>query len=89
MALQEGRIWRLRYRDCLHQPGWRCDRCSALWAKEETACAYCGSILSSVEVVIEVLAERVAESGGKVESVQGEAAQQLDSAGGIGAQLWC
>jgi hypothetical protein len=43
--------------------------------------------LSPVKDLIHALEQRVVESGGKVEPVQGEAARKLASVGSIGAQL--
>ncbi|HEU4685751.1 MAG TPA: hypothetical protein VFS39_14690 [Nitrospira sp.] len=87
LALQEERIWRLFYVDGLQQTGWQCSRCSALCTNNCQQCPYCGGSLSPLKDLIDAAAQRVVETGAKVEPVQGKAAQQLASVGGIAAQL--
>jgi peptide subunit release factor 1 (eRF1) len=87
LALQEERIWRLFYVDGLQKTGGQCARCSALCTNNCRTCPYCGGSLSPVKDVIDAVAQRVVELGAKVEPVQGKAAQELASVGGIGAQL--
>ncbi len=86
-AVREGRVWRLVYLDALVLRGRRCPACSALYAENETACAFCGGPLGPVEDLVEAMAERAAEEGARVELVRGEAAERLRSVGGVGAYL--
>jgi peptide chain release factor subunit 1 len=87
LALQEERIWRLIYVDGLQKTGGQCHHCQAFCTDNCQICPYCGGSLSPVKDLIDAVAQRVVESGGKVEPVQGEAARKLASVGSIGAQL--
>jgi peptide chain release factor subunit 1 len=87
LALQEERIWRLIYVDGLQKTGGQCHHCHAFCPDNCQVCPYCGGSLSPVKDLIDALARRVVEPGGKVEPVQGEAARKLACVGSIGAQL--
>jgi peptide chain release factor subunit 1 len=87
LALQEGRVWRLIYVAGLQKTGEQCQHCHAFCTDNCQICPYCGGSLSPVKDLIHALEQRVVESGGKVEPVQGEAARKLASVGSIGAQL--
>ncbi len=89
--LQEGRVRGLVYADGWSAPGWRCANCSMLFAETpaggQRSCMYCGGALQAVDDLVEPMAERVLDAGGKVEQVRGAAAVRLMSAGGVGAHL--
>lgn len=87
VALQERRVWRLVYAERWTAKGWQCDSCSTLFAEEQTDCAYCDAPVQAVDDLVECVAERVVEMGGKVERVRDEAADRLRAVGGIGAYL--
>jgi len=86
-ALSEERIWRLVYAAGFHPKGGRCEKCELLLTGADGACVYCGGTVRPVSDLMEPVAERVLEQDGKVEQVQGEAAELLRSAGSIGAFL--
>jgi peptide subunit release factor 1 (eRF1) len=86
-ALAERRIWRLVYADGVRTRGGRCSNCGMLLALTEGACDYCGGAVQPVDDLLEQMAERVLESDGKIEEVEGDAAARLQEKGGIGAFL--
>jgi peptide subunit release factor 1 (eRF1) len=86
-ALQEGRIWRLVYVEGLRKAGGECTRCGALHAEQVHVCQFCGGSLTRIADLVDTMAQRVTDSGGKVEIVRGDAARRLAPTGGIGAQL--
>ncbi|HXG50182.1 MAG TPA: VLRF1 family aeRF1-type release factor [candidate division Zixibacteria bacterium] len=86
-ALCEERIWRLVYAAGFNPKGGCCENCNLLLASTEGACRYCGGAVRPVSDLMERMAERVVEQDGKVEQVQGDAAELLRGAGGIGAFL--
>jgi len=67
--------------------GGQCSNCAMLFAKTEGSCDYCGGAIGPVNDLVERMVERVLESDGKVEEVEGEAANRLQQIGGIGAFL--
>jgi peptide chain release factor subunit 1 len=87
LALGEGRIWRLIYASGFSSRGGQCSNCAMLFAKTEGSCDYCGGAIGPVNDLVERMVERVLESDGKVEEVEGEAANRLQQIGGIGAFL--
>ncbi|HXH10745.1 MAG TPA: hypothetical protein VNP04_13410 [Alphaproteobacteria bacterium] len=87
LALQEGRIWRLVYAEGLASQGWQCTACETLFAQMPQACLYCGKPVDPVDDVLEHLAERVLDAGGRVEQARDTAAARLRAVGGVGAFL--
>jgi peptide chain release factor subunit 1 len=86
-ALRENRIWRLVYVEGFNPRGKECPKCSSLATNEPKTCKYCGTPLKPLDDLIERMAEKLIENGGKTEMVCGVAAERLKSAGGIGAFL--
>ncbi len=86
-ALREKRIWRLVYAEGFNPQGKECPNCSSLLIAEPKTCKYCRTHLKPLDDLIERMAERLIENGGKTEMVCDVAAERLKSAGGIGAFL--
>ena len=86
-ALHERRIWKLIYSDGFIPKGRQCRTCKKLYGEEKVFCPSCHAFLQPLDDLVERTLERVIESGGQTEQVQGEAARRLASAGGIGAIL--
>jgi hypothetical protein len=86
-ALGEERIWRLVCADGFSSRGGQCVNCGMLFAATDGSCDYCGAAIKPDDDLLERMAERVLEQGGKVEEVAGDAAIRLRQAGGIGAVL--
>jgi peptide chain release factor subunit 1 len=84
-ALREKRIWRLVYAEGFNPPGKECPNCSSLLSTEAKTCRYCGGHLKPLTDLIECMAEKLMDTGGKTEMVCGVAAERLKSAGSIGA----
>ncbi|HEX9444367.1 MAG TPA: VLRF1 family aeRF1-type release factor [Candidatus Binatia bacterium] len=86
-ALAERRIWQLVYAEGFGGPGGRCTNCGLLLDRAGGACDYCGGAVRPVDNLLEPMVESVLESDGKVEEVEGEAAERLRPVGGVGAFL--
>ncbi len=86
-ALAQKRVWCLVYADGVRASGGRCSNCGTLVSRFEGACDYCGGAIKPVDDLLERMSERVLESDGKIEEVEGDAAALLEQKGGIGAFL--
>jgi peptide chain release factor subunit 1 len=86
-ALCEQRIWRLIYAKGLRATGGECSNCGILSVRSEGACDYCGGQIKPVGDLLEWMVQRVLEQDGKVEVVDGAAADHLRQAGAVGAVL--
>jgi peptide chain release factor subunit 1 len=86
-ALSEERVWRLIYADGFSPAGGQCSNCGMLFAKTDHACDYCGAAIKPVDDLLERVVERTLEQDGKVEEVEGDAANRLKQVGSIGAVL--
>jgi peptide subunit release factor 1 (eRF1) len=86
-ALREGRVWRLLYADRLSLPGGECNDCGSLLEGPVERCPYCNGTTHPIEDLVGRMAERTAESGGRIEPVNGVLAERLKKIGGIGAFL--
>jgi peptide chain release factor subunit 1 len=86
-ALKEKRIWQLVYAEGFNPRGKECLSCSILFPDDYESCTDCGGSLRPLDDLIERMAEKVMDSGGKTEMVRGVAAQRLQSNGGSGAFL--
>jgi peptide subunit release factor 1 (eRF1) len=78
-ALQEGRIWRLVLPIGLRKGGGQCSKCFTLFIKSTGSCGYCGAPIHALDDLIERLVERVIESDGRVDTVEGNAAARLQA----------
>lgn len=86
-ALQEGRVWKLLYVENLAFPGRECGECGSLLPASAARCLYCNAATRPAEDLIEKMAERVAESGGRVLPMGNTAGERLKKIGEIGAFL--
>jgi peptide chain release factor subunit 1 len=86
-AVKEKRVWQLVYAEGFNPPGKECSGCSILFPDDYETCTDCGASLRPLDDLIERMAEKVIDNGGKTEMVCGIAAQRLQSNGGIGAFL--
>ncbi len=85
-AINHDRVNTLVIEDGLHQPGYVCDRCGALYSMLEPECELCGQgkIEKTLDVA-EMAVSAVLRRGGEVEVVLADPA--LNAAGGLGAYL--
>ena len=86
-ALNKGQIGTLVYAEGAAFEGSQCWVCRRLYGDEQRGCGYCALPLHPVTDLLERIIERVVETGGDVEQVRGEAAQQMKGVGSIGAIL--
>jgi len=86
-ALREGRVWKLLYAEDLVLPGREC-ACGGLYDEKTTECSLCGQEPQPVEDLVEKMAEKIVDAGGRVEPIPPDIAGSLKSVGGIGAFLW-
>jgi peptide chain release factor subunit 1 len=86
-ALRQQRIWKLVYAEDLAVRGREC-ACGGLFEESVTQCPLCEEEARPVEDLVEKMAERVADEGGRVEPVSNGAAERFREHGGIGAFLW-
>jgi peptide subunit release factor 1 (eRF1) len=69
-------------------PGFVCSQCELLLSDQNSGiCPACSGSLRPVADLVEQLAERVLQQGGRFEEVCGEAAERLGVAGGLAALL--
>jgi len=86
-AVNEGRLWKLFYVSGLSLSGRECRNCRALTVGDEGSCRYCDGSLEAVEHFVDRLNRSVLETGGRVEVVDGPAAEKLARVGSIAALL--
>jgi peptide subunit release factor 1 (eRF1) len=83
----EVRVWTLAYEQKLDAEGGECRECGVLTTKNNGFCPRCRAGLQPVDQLVDRLAQVVLETGGRVEVVSGEAAEDLKAVGSIGALL--
>jgi hypothetical protein len=67
--------------------GRRCGSCGSLFEENARRCGYCRGATRPVDDLLNEMAGRVAETGGRVEAVAPPAADRLRRLGGLGAFL--
>lgn len=85
-AVNEGRVWKLFYTKGLHLDGKVCRECGAL-AVDGERCGYCNGSLHPEPHFIDRLTQSVIDLAGRVEMVDGPAAEDLRPIGGVAALL--
>jgi hypothetical protein len=86
-AINFNRAWRLVYVDGLSISGFECGQCSALFAREQSTCPYCGGAATATENVVELAVEQAVRKGAGIEVVSRDAAGSFDFGAGIGVFL--
>jgi peptide chain release factor subunit 1 len=86
-ALDKGQIRTLVYAEGAAFEGSQCWVCERLYGDERRGCGYCSLPLQPVPDLLGRIIERVVQTGGDVEQVRGEAAEQMKRVGSIGAFL--
>jgi hypothetical protein len=87
LALNNGEVWKLVYAQDSNVPGKRCALCDRLYGMDRFSCGHCNKPLQPVDDLIELMVERLAKTGRRVEQVCGDASQHLMQVDGIGAFL--
>jgi peptide chain release factor subunit 1 len=88
LAVADGCVHRLVLVEGLSQPGFECSTCGALWLRPDLSqCPRCEQPVHAHPDVIERAIERTLLADGRVEAVQGPAAELLRREGGLGAIL--
>ncbi|HHQ49597.1 MAG TPA: hypothetical protein ENK19_12035 [Acidobacteria bacterium] len=85
-AVNEGRVWKLFYVKGLDLNGKVCAACGSLAVNGER-CHYCDGALHDEAHLVDRLSQSVIELAGRVEMVDGPAAEELRPAGSIAALL--
>ena len=85
-AVNHGRVWELIYSAGYRPPGFECTRCGGLSSLERSTC-YCGGAMRPVCDVISQAVEHGLRHGARIEVVHEEAAEELNTRGGIAAFL--
>lgn len=67
IAVHEGRVMTLLFRDGFSAPGSRCKGCGYITATQKETCPYCGSNFEQIPDAVEMAVRRVMQSGGEVE----------------------
>ncbi len=83
-AIRSGRVQMLVIREGYHAPGYQCEGCGYLTAKELKVCSFCGKDLRRIDDAVEMAVREVMRSGGEVEVVRSN--PELEQVG-IGALL--
>jgi peptide chain release factor subunit 1 len=86
-AVNQGRVWKLFYAKGLKKVGGECSDCGAYAPDPTGPCTYCGGEVQRVTRIVDRLSQSVMEMGGKVEVVDGPAAELLKPRGSIAALL--
>jgi len=86
-AVNQGRVWKLFYAKGLKKVGGECSDCGAYAPDPTGPCTYCGGEVQRVTRIVDRLSQSVMEMGGKVEVVDGPAAEHLKPRGSIAALL--
>jgi peptide chain release factor subunit 1 len=84
-ALQDGRVHTLIIREGFQAPGYICQGCGYLTAKEIEVCPFCGQMVENIPDAVEMAVHKVMEQGGEVEVLHD--AEITEKIGHIGAQL--
>jgi peptide subunit release factor 1 (eRF1) len=75
-ALREGRVQTLVIRDGFRASGSRCTSCGYLSAAPMETCPFCGGKCEDIEDVVELAVRQVMQSGGEVEVLRDNIAQE-------------
>jgi peptide subunit release factor 1 (eRF1) len=86
-AVNEARVYRLVVGKTFHAEGKQCLACKCLIIGGGRTCHLCGGELEAARDLINRASSKVLDSSGRVQVVSGEAAEQLEDAGNIGAAL--
>ena len=86
-AIREGRALRLLYRVADPIEGGLCRGCATLSRLAAGACEFCGGPLARVRDLVGRMARVVADTGGRLDRLQGPAADRLEDNEGVGAFL--
>jgi peptide subunit release factor 1 (eRF1) len=80
-----GRVQTLLICEGFRAPGYRCRGCEYLTAQALETCPFCGEEFDEISDAVEMAVRRVIRDGGEVVVLRDS--QELEKAGGIGAQL--
>ncbi len=86
-AVNHGRVWTLVYARGFTTAGGECPECGAYVTSTSGPCFYCGGEVTELPRCVDRVGQRVLETGGRVEVVDGPAAGMLKEHGSIGALL--
>jgi peptide subunit release factor 1 (eRF1) len=86
-AVNQGRVWKLVYVKGLRVEGGECPSCGSYVASPTGPCFYCGEAVRTLPRCIDRITQRVLETGGRVDAVEGPAADALTGIGSIAALL--
>jgi peptide subunit release factor 1 (eRF1) len=86
-AVNQGRVWKLVYGKGLKVEGGECRDCGSFSPHAVGPCVYCGGAVQAVSHCVDRLTQSVLEMGGRVEVVDGPAAEDLRKYGSIAALL--
>ena len=86
-AVNQGRVWKLFYAKGLKKVGGECLDCGAYAPDPTGPCTYCGGDVQRLAQCVDRLSQSVMEMGGRVEVVDGPAAEHLKPRDSIAALL--
>jgi peptide subunit release factor 1 (eRF1) len=86
-AVSAGQVLLLVADAAARPPGFICSQCELIVPDSAALCPACGGSLQNVPDLVEHMAERVLQQGGRFEEVRGAAAESLISAQGMAALL--
>lgn len=86
-AVNQGRVWKLVYVKGLRVEGGECPSCGSYVSSPTGPCFYCGEAVRALPRCIDRITQRVLETGGRVDAVDGPAADSLAGIGSIAALL--
>ena len=87
-AVARGQVHKLVYADGYVSDTGGCLSCGIVQANRELRCARCGEELEPAALILDAIVDRVAQDGGRIEVVKGQAADFMAKGeGGIGAFL--
>jgi len=86
-AVNQGRVWKLFYVRGFDGAGEECRKCGAFTAGADGDCGFCGGPLEEVSQFVDRLSQAVLDMSGRVEMVDGPAAEMLRKVGAIAALL--
>lgn len=86
-AINQGRVWKLIYRQGLTLDGGYCASCNALAPSADEKCPLCGQTLELEARLVDRMSSLVLEHGGHVEAIDGPAAEALAQVSEVAALL--
>mgnify|MGYP005840327301 CR=1 FL=1 len=86
-AINQGRVWKLIYRQGLALDGGYCPACNALAPATDAQCPLCGGPLEPEHRLVDRMSNLVLEHGGHVEAIDGPAAEALTQISDVAAIL--